>query len=89
MRADHQHAPRRVRVGHDVLRARAPILGLDVEVEDGVLLAISDRATGSSIAATGIRDAFGSPSVASIGAGTGVKTTSATAPALAAFRAFS
>jgi hypothetical protein len=45
----------------------------------------SDDATEPSIATTGIVDAFGSPSVASIGPGSVVKTTSAEAPARAAF----
>jgi hypothetical protein len=40
------------------------------------------------MAATGIDDAFGSPSVASIGPGSGLKTISAPAPAAAAFCAF-
>ena len=43
---------------------------------------------GASTAATGIDEAFGSPSVASIGPGSVVKTSSAVAPAAAAFCAF-
>ena len=43
---------------------------------------------GASTAATGIDEAFGSPSVASIGPGSGLKTSSAVAPAAAAFCAF-
>ena len=48
----------------------------------------SERAMGGSTAATGIDEAFGSPSVASIGPGSGLKTSSAVAPAAAAFCAF-